>query len=181
MGAAPACRALGLGGASVVGLAIAAAWWFTATVAATSMEAGLAPIQALSFTGPSAEVLTRVLFAPDKPPTFDLGLVPGVFLGAFVAAALFRRAQARRLCRRRLDAALPDRRAADGLRRHDGRRLRSRRGPLGAAVFTVTSWVALSAMWAGAALTDRLIDQHGHEAAQPHLGDQPVPASRAFT
>ena len=116
-------------------LAIAAAWWFTATVVATSMETGLAPIQALSFTGPSAEVLTRVLFAPDKPPTFDLSLVPGVFLGAFVAAALFRRAQARRLQRRRLDAALPDRRAADGLRRHDGRRLRSRRG-LSGAVFT---------------------------------------------
>ncbi|MBS0440604.1 MAG: YeeE/YedE family protein, partial [Proteobacteria bacterium] len=54
-------------------------------------------------------------------------------------------------------------------------------GLSGAAVFTVTSWVALCAMWAGAALTDRLVDQHGHEAAQPHLGDQPVPASRAFT
>jgi hypothetical protein len=54
------------------------------------------PIQALSFTGPSAEVLTRVLFASDKPPTFDLGLMPGVFIGSFLAAALFRRAQARR-------------------------------------------------------------------------------------
>jgi hypothetical protein len=31
------------------------------------------PIQALSFTGPSAEVLTRVLFVSDKPPTSTWG------------------------------------------------------------------------------------------------------------
>jgi len=36
-------------------------------------------------------------------------------------------------------------------------------------------------MWAAAALTDRFIDQRGLEAAQPNLGDQPVPRSRAFT
>ena len=65
-------------GASLVGLSIAAAWWFTASVAATSMEPGLAPIQALSFTGPSAEVLTRVLFAVDKPPTPPIAATPSV-------------------------------------------------------------------------------------------------------
>jgi uncharacterized protein len=54
-------------------------------------------------------------------------------------------------------------------------------GLSGAAVFTITSWVTLSAMWAAAALTDRFIDQRGLEAAQPNLGDQPVPRSRAFT
>ena len=32
-------------------------------------------------------------------------------------------------------------------------------GLSGAAVFTATSWVTLIAMWASAALTDRLIDQ----------------------
>jgi uncharacterized protein len=32
-------------------------------------------------------------------------------------------------------------------------------GLSGAAVFTITSWVALCAMWAAAALTDRLVDQ----------------------
>ena len=171
----------GWAGASMVGLTIAAAWWFTATVAATSMEAGLAPIQALSFTGPSAEVLTRVLFAPDKPPTFDLGLVPGVFLGAFVAAALFRELKLEGFAggasmRRYLIGAL-----LMGFGGMTAGGCAVGAGLSGAAVFTVTSWVALSAMWAGAALTDRLIDQQGHEAAQPHLGDQPVPASRAFT
>jgi hypothetical protein len=36
----------------------------------------------------------------------------------------------------------------------------------GAAVFTLTSWATLSAMWGAAMLTDRLVDQP-KEAAQP--------------
>ncbi len=170
----------GWAGASAVGLAIAGAWWFTASVAATSMEAGLAPIQALSFTGPSAEVLSRVLFAPDRPPTFDFGLVPGVFLGAFVAAALFGELKlegfsgAASMRRYLVGAVL----MGFGGMTAGGCAVGA--GLSGAAVFTITSWVTLSAMWAAAALTDRFIDQRGLEAAQPHLGDQPVPRSRAF-
>jgi uncharacterized membrane protein YedE/YeeE len=47
-------------------------------------------------------------------------------------------------------------------------------GLSGAAVFTITSWVTLCAMWAAAALTDRLLDQR--EAAAL---DQPVPGPPA--
>jgi len=171
----------GWAGASVVGLSIAAAWWLTATIAATSMEAGLAPIQALSFTGPSAEVLTRVLFAPDRPPTFDLGLVPGVFLGAFVAAALYRELKLEGFAggasmRRYLVGAV-----LMGFGGMTAGGCAVGAGLSGAAVFTITSWITLGSMWAGAAITDRLVDQHGHEAAQPNLGDQAVPKSRAFT
>jgi uncharacterized membrane protein YedE/YeeE len=43
-------------------------------------------------------------------------------------------------------------------------------GLSGAAVFTITSWVTLSTMWAAAALTDRLIDQPDDAAL-----DQPMP------
>ncbi len=70
-----------------VGLTVAAAWWMTYAISKVSFDPH--PVQSLSFTGPSADVLLRVLFASDKPATFDLGLVPGVFLGAFLAAALF--------------------------------------------------------------------------------------------
>jgi len=45
-------------------------------------------------------------------------------------------------------------------------------GLSGASVFTITSWVTLCAMWAAAALTDRLLDQH-HDGRR----DQAVPAS----
>ena len=41
-----------------------------------------------------------------------------------------------------------------------------------AAIFTATAWVTLCAMWAAAAITDRLIDQR--PAAMP---DQAVPSS----
>jgi hypothetical protein len=74
----------GWAGAVGVGLTIAAAWWATYAIGKASFDPH--PIQALSFTGPSAEVLTRTLFASDKPLNFDLGLMPGVFLGSFVAA-----------------------------------------------------------------------------------------------
>jgi hypothetical protein len=47
-------------------------------------------------------------------------------------------------------------------------------GLSGAAVFTITSWVTLCAIWAAAALTDRLVDQ------RPALdADQAMPGRRA--
>lgn len=174
----------GWAGAIMVGLSIAAAWWFTAWVAGLGLDAEAAPVQALSFTGPSAEVLTRVLFAPDKPPSFDLGLVPGVFLGAFVAAALFR------------ELKLEGFTGGASMRRYLlGAVLMGFGGMLaggcavgaglsGAAVFTLTSWITLSCMWAAAALTDHLLDRPaGRVSPQaPSAPDQPVPPfSRSFT
>ena len=115
----------GWAGAIGVGLTIAAAWWVTYAISKASFDPH--PIQALSFTGPSSELLTRVLFVTDKPPTFDLGLVPGVFLGSFIAAALFRELKLEGFeggasMRRYMLGA-----AGDGLRRHARRRLRGRR------------------------------------------------------
>ena len=114
-------------------------------------------------------------------PQPDLGLVPGVFLGAFVAAALFGELKLEGFSggasmRRYLVGAL-----LMGFGGMTAGGCAVGAGLSGASVFTVTSWVTLCAMWAGAALTDRLIDHSGREAAQPNLGDQPVPASRAFT
>ncbi len=147
----------GWAGAIGVGLSIAAAWWFTYAVSKLAFDPH--PIQALSFTGPSAEVLNRVLFVSDKPLNFDVGLVPGVFLGSFIAAALFG------------ELKLEGFEGGPGMRRYiAGAVLMGFGGMLaggcavgaglsGAAVFTLTSWVTLIAMWASAALTDRLLDQ----------------------
>ncbi len=106
----------GWAGAIGVGLSVAAAWWFTYAVSRVAFDPH--PIQALSFTGPSAEVLNRVLAG-----------------GCAVGAALS-----------------------------------------GAAVLTATSWVTLIAMWASAALTDRLVDQQ----VQGPL-DQSVPGTVQHT
>ncbi len=145
-------------GAIGVGLTISAAWWATYAISRVSFDPH--PVQALSFTGPSAEVLSRVLFSTDKPPTFDLGLVPGVFLGAFTAAALYG------------ELKLAGFQGGAGMRRYlVGATLMGFGGMLaggcavgaglsGTAVFTMTAFVTLTAMWIAAALTDRLLDQH---------------------
>lgn len=147
----------GWAGAIGVGLAVAAAWWFTFAVMQRAFDPH--PIQALSFTGPSADVLNRVLFVTDKPWTFDLGLVPGVFLGSFLAAALFGELklegfQGGASMRRYIVGAM-----AMGFGGMLAGGCAVGAGLSGAAVFTLTSWVTLCAMWAGAALTDRLLDQ----------------------
>lgn len=147
----------GSAGAVGVGLCIAAAWWATYTIAQASFDPH--PVQALSFTGPSADVLSRVLFATDKPPSFDLGLVPGVFLGAFVAAASFGELKLEgfqggaNMRRAIIGAAL----MGFGGMLAGGCAVGA--GLSGAAIFTITSWVTLCTMWAAAALTDRLVDQ----------------------
>lgn len=162
--------AWGWAGAIGVGLTIAAAWWATFAISRLSFDPH--PIQALSFTGPSAELLTRVLFAGDKPPTFDLGLVPGVFLGAFVAAALFGELKLEGFH----DAASMRRYIVGAVCMGFGGMLAGGcavgAGLSGAAVFTITSWVTLCAMWAAAALTDRLVDRPGFVAL-----DQPMPGA----
>jgi uncharacterized membrane protein YedE/YeeE len=159
----------GWAGAVGVGLCIAAAWWATYAISGASFDPH--PIQALSFTGPSAEVLTRVLFATDKPPNFDLGLVPGVFIGSFIAAALFGELKLEGFSggasmRRYLVGAM-----AMGFGGMLAGGCAVGAGLSGAAVFTITSWVTLCTMWAAAALTDRLIDQR--EAGNL---DQPMPS-----
>jgi len=165
----------GWAGAVGVGLTIAGAWWFTYAVSTLAFDPH--PIQSLSFTGPSSEVLNRVLFVTDKPVTFDLGLVPGVFLGSFLAAALFG------------ELKLEGFQGGPGMRRYiAGAMLMGFGGMLaggcavgaglsGAAVFTATSWVTLSAIWAAAAITDRLMDQrHIETPDQAMPGASPGPA-----
>ena len=55
-------------------------------------------------------------------------------------------------------------------------------GLSGAAVFTATSWVTLSTIWAAAALTDRLIDQrpaHPLDQGVPGMTSVVSPASQS--
>lgn len=164
----------GWAGASGVGLCIAAAWWATYAISGAGFDPH--PIQALSFTGPSAEVLTRTLFVSDKPLNFDLGLMPGVFLGSFVAAWLFKELKLEGFA-----GGAPMRRAMIGaVLMGFGGMLAGGcavgAGLSGAAVFTITSWVTLSAMWAAAALTDRLVDQR---PATGQALDQRLPGAAA--
>lgn len=152
--------AWGWAGAIGVGLVVAGGWWFTYAVSRLAFDAH--PIQSLSFTGPSAELLTRVLFVSDKPPSFDLGLLPGVVLGAFIAAALSGELKLEGF---QGGAGMP-RYIVGAVCMGFGGMLAGGcsvgAGLSGAAVFTATAWVTLAGIWAAAALTDRLL-AHGAE------------------
>jgi uncharacterized protein len=74
-----------LGGVGT-GLSVALAWWYSYSVSKASFD--VVHIQGITFSGPSAEWLMRVL-APNPPLIgFDFGLLPGVFMGSFFAAWL---------------------------------------------------------------------------------------------
>ncbi|MBH9578129.1 YeeE/YedE family protein [Inhella proteolytica] len=163
--------AWGWGGAIAVGLTIAAAWAFTWQFGRIAFDP--TPVQAMSFTGPSAELLTRVLFAGGKPLNFDMGLIVGVVLGAFVAAAAFR------------ELKLEGFQGGASMRRYlAGAVLMGFGGMLaggcavgaglsGAAVFSLTAWLTLVGIWLAAALTDRLLDQHAQPSPDQAMPGQP--------
>ncbi len=75
-------------GGMVTGLMIAAGWALTQAVARNSFDPVV--VQSLSFSGPSAEWLMRVLSSATAPGFgFDAALLPAVFAGSLLAALVF--------------------------------------------------------------------------------------------
>lgn len=145
-------------GAIGVGAMVAMGWLATYHLARATFDT-LPPVQSLSFTGPAADMLMLVLSPPWQPLTFDLGLVPGVFVGSFVSALLGR------------ELRLEGFQGGQAMRRYIvGAVLMGFGGMLaggcavgagvsGASIFTLTAFVTLAAMWAAAAATDALLDR----------------------
>src|SRR3569623_1945656 len=166
------------------GATVAAAWLFTYQVSAQSFDA--APVQSLSFIGPTAEMLMRLFSAaPGQAWHFDIGLLPGVLVGAFAAAAY------------KGELKLEGFKDISGMGRYIlGAACMGFGGVLaggcavgagvsGAAVFSLTAWVSLSAMVAAAGLTDYLVDGRVRARALPethairHAGYVNLPAQVA--
>jgi uncharacterized membrane protein YedE/YeeE len=158
-------------GAIGVGVMVACAWLMTYKVSRSVFDL-IVPVQSLSFTGPAADTLMLVLSPPGQPLKFDLGLVPGVAIGSFLSALLWR------------ELKLEGFQGGQAMRRYIiGALLMGFGGMLaggcavgagisGAAVFTLTSWVTLSTIWGAAMITDRLVDQPAERANPP----APAPA-----
>jgi uncharacterized membrane protein YedE/YeeE len=165
--------AWGWAGATGVGLVVAASWGLTQAVSRASFDP--VGVQSLTFAGPSAQLLTQVLFAPERPLGFEIGLVVGVFAGSFAAAALFREL---RLEGFQGGASMP-RYLVGAVLMGFGAMLAGGcavgAGLSGASVFAATAWVTLACMWAAAALTDRLVDHRPIGGAL----DQPMPGRAA--
>jgi uncharacterized membrane protein YedE/YeeE len=147
--------------ASGVGFAVAVGWVLTFGLSEVAFD----PIQieSATFTGPSAHTLMFFL-VPDTVLEFDVGLVPGVFLGAFLAAALSGELQAQgfegagNMQRSMIGAAL----MGFGGMLAGGCAIGA--GVTGSSIFVATAWVALTCMWIGAVATDHLVDQKGGQA-----------------
>lgn len=157
--------------AAGVGLMVAAAWAFNYAVSTSSFE--MAPVHSLSFTSPSADVLMYVLSPPGGGLTFDLALIPGVFLGSFLAGAWGRDLKLEGF----EDGASMRRYIAGGCLMGFGGVLAGGcavgAGVSGASVFAVTAWIVLWSMWIGAVLTDWIVDATWEFPAEanPSLGD----------
>lgn len=149
--------------ATATGLTIAGAWWLTWLVAQASFDP--VTLKGITFSGPSADMLMLVLSPPGRPLDFDIGLVPGVFLGAFLAAALTG------------ELALAGFKDGPSMRRYIAGAVLMGFGAMlaggcavgagvtGGAIFATTAWATLGAMWAAAAVTDLLVDRAAEVAA----------------
>ena len=138
------------------GLTVAAAWGYSQWVARESFDP--VQIQGLTFSGPSAEWLMRVLQWPSPPIGFEFGLMPGVFLGSFIGATVGG------------DWKLEGFKDGYSMRRYIAGAIFMGFGSMlaggcavgagvtGGAIFALTAWVTLAGMWLGAGLTDRWID-----------------------
>ncbi|KAA5606714.1 YeeE/YedE family protein [Roseospira marina] len=142
-----------------VGATIAVGWLFTYSLSYQAWDP--VAVKSLSFTGPSADALMLVLSPLSGVLDFDNGLVPGVFLGAFLAAWVSG------------DLRLQGFTGGYGMRRYIvGAAFMGFGGMLaggcavgagltGGSVFALTAWTALFCMWVGAALADWIVDRAG--------------------
>lgn len=147
--------------ASGVGFAVALGWVLTFTLSQQAFDP--VSVTSATFSGPSANVLMFVL--TESPVLdFDIGLVPGVFLGALIAAALkgelaFQGFDGESQMRRSMTGA-----ALMGFGAMLAGGCAIGAGVTGGSIFVATAWLALLCMWIGAAITDALVDQAGQRA-----------------
>lgn len=142
--------------ASGVGFAVALGWFLTFSLSQVAFEP--VQIESATFTGPSAHTLMYFL---DRSAVleFDIGLVPGVFLGAFIAAALsgqlkFQGFENTSNMRQAMVGA--------GLMGFGGMLAGGcaiGAGVTGGSIFAGTAWAALTCFWIGGMLTDWLVFQ----------------------
>ena len=135
------------------GLAVALAWYLTYAVSRASFD--VVQIQGLTFSGPSAEWLMRVLASPAPPFGFDAGMLPGVFAGSFIGALLGREFKVEGF----KDGYSMVRYIVGAMAMGFGSMLAGGcavgAGMTGGAIFALTAWLALLGMWGGAGLMDR--------------------------
>ncbi len=147
------------------GLAVALAWWFTYAVSVASFDP--VAVNGLTFSGPSAQWLMRVLHSPAPPLDFDAGMLPAVFAGSALGALLRREFKIEGFH----NGLAMLRYIAGAIAMGFGSVLAGGcavgAGMTGGAIFSLTAWLALAGMWLGGGLMDRLLPEPASAAATP--------------
>ncbi|WP_051236100.1 YeeE/YedE family protein [Ottowia thiooxydans] len=157
-------------GAMGTGLSVALAWWFTYEVSQAGFD--VVQVQGLTFSGPSAEWLMRVLSQPAPPIGFDFGLLPGVFAGAFLAAWRGGELKIEGFSNGRSMARYICGAIAMGFGSMLAGGCAVGAGMTGGAIFSLTAWLALLGMWVGGGLMEKLIGEPVHTT---HATSQKAP------
>ncbi|OYX43662.1 MAG: lipocalin [Rhodobacterales bacterium 32-67-9] len=144
--------------ASGVGFSVALGWISTYALAQVSFDP--VTISSVTFSGPSATTLMFFL-EPVRVLEFDVGLVPGVVIGAGISALLagqfrFEGFEGESTMRRSMFGAVL---MGFGAMLAGGCSIGA--GVSGGSIFAGTAWLALFAMWVGAMATDLILDQRG--------------------
>ncbi len=148
--------------AIVTGSSIALAWLLTSLHAASSFDVVL--VQSISFTGPSADTLMGLINQPDLPLSFSVSLVPGVFLGSFLAALATREFKWQQFTSESGTMRFLVGASMMGFGSMLAGGCAVGAGVSGGAVLVISAWVALFCMWIGAGATDFLVDRKADQA-----------------
>lgn len=145
--------------ATFVGLSVALGWIVTYSLSQISFN--VVPVASITFTGPATDTLMAFVSDRSLPLSFGLGLVPGVFLGAAVAAVLFREWRVERFgndtpMERYLVGAVL---MGFGAMLAGGCAVGSAMS--GGAVLSLTAWVAALSIWIGGMATSALLSHLG--------------------
>ena len=148
--------------AVVTGASVALGWLLNSWHAANSFD--IVAVKSISFTGPSADTLMGLINRPDLPMSFDIGLIPGVFLGSLAAALITREFKWQRFTTESGTARFLIGASLMGFGSMLAGGCAVGAGVTGGSVLVVTAWVALFGMWIGAGVTDFLVDRKSDEA-----------------
>lgn len=137
--------------AGLVGVAVFGGWQMTYVISQVSFE--IIAIQSVTFTGPSTDTLMGLVNERTLPQSFGLGLVPGVFFGAMLAAFLLGEARIQRF-----EPDVPmERYLLGGALMGFGSMLAGGcavgAGLTGGSILALTAWLAVFFMWLGAIAT----------------------------
>lgn len=146
--------------ATLTGGTVSLAWLVNSQHAANSFD--IVPVQSISFTGPAADTLMGLINEPSLPPSFDIGLVPGVFIGSMLASLLTRQfkwqafTEETGTSRYLIGATM----MGFGAMLAGGCAVGA--GISGGSLLLGTAWIALFCMWLSAGATDWLVDRAGY-------------------